>query len=395
MKVCITAHSAKGFGEFVGGSERQSALLARALAERGHEVSYVVAGMAGADRTIDGVRLRGAWDPDGGVRYVRAARRYSRLFSLLREEQADVYYARGASYYTPFVMRAANEVGAVSVLALASDKDFYGPSGKYLFKVGNHRASAVIGPVAHAAFRRWGLRAADVVAVQNDEQAEACTALGLRHGVLPSIVQPPPEELLAVEPACDVVWVGNVFEGRRSKGLEELVTLAALLPHVGFTVIGHLTGESSRAPREALDGMPNVRLLGPQPHTATQRRIVEHRLVLNTSPSEGFSNVMLEGWALGRPSVTLAVNPSELLSTDRLGICAHGDLYALAAAIAALLAEPAAWLAMGARCRDYVSRVHDAGHVVDTFLALATPEERGPATSKVRRVEPRRSPIER
>ena len=312
MKVCLVGHSAAGFvGERVGGSERQSALLARELASRGHDVVYVVTGLAGGDRTVDRVRLRAAWDPQAGVRFVRAAtHRYPRPLSLLREERADVYYSRGAGYYTPFVVRAARDVGARSVLALASDKDLYSQSGKVLFGVRSARLSALIGPLAHAGFRRWALRAADWVAVQNEEQAAACFALGLPHTVLPNIVEPPAQELLAASPRRDAIWAGNVLDGRRSKGLDELVALAELLPAVSFTVAGRIAGESSRAAFGALERLPNVELAGPLSHAQTQLSMAEHRLVLNTSPSEGFSNVMLEGWSLGRPSVTLAVNPS-------------------------------------------------------------------------------------
>jgi glycosyltransferase involved in cell wall biosynthesis len=373
VKVCIVAHSAMGFGEFVGGSERQSALLARALAARGHDVAYVVAGLAGGDRTIDGVRLRAAWDPEAGVRFVRAAtHRYPQLLRILREERADVYYARGAGYYTPFAMRAAREAGAASILAMASDKDLYAASGKVLFKVSSPRLSALVGPVAHAGFRRWGLRAAGCVAVQNQEQAAACASLGLRHGILPSIAELPPPELLSTRPARDVIWVGNVSEGRRSKGIEAFVELAGLLPAVTFTMVGILSGEAALAARATLVGMPNVVLDGQLMHGDTQVRLADHRLVVNTSPSEGFSNVMLEGWALGRPSVTLTVNPSGLLTGDRLGVCGGGDVVAMAAAIAALLAEPVARAAMGARCREYVARVHGAAGVVETFEQLAS-----------------------
>jgi glycosyltransferase involved in cell wall biosynthesis len=371
VKVCLVGHSANAFTEMVGGSERQSALLARALAARGHDVAYIVTGLAGGDRTVDGVRVRVAWDPDAGVRLLRAAtHRYPRLLGMLREERADVYYSRGAGYHTPFVMRAAKDVGAVSVLALASDKDLYAASGKVLFKVRSARLSAVIGPLAHAGFRRWGLRAADWVAVQNKEQAAACAAVGLRHAVLPSIVERPSEELLATTVTRDVIWAGNVFEGRRSKGLEQLVVLAGLLPAVDFTVVGRIGGESSSTALEALERLPNVRLDGQLTHAETQRRMAEHRLVINTSPSEGFSNVMLEGWSLGRPSVTLAVNPSDLLAADRLGICAGGDVRAMAAAIVALLEESKARGAMGSRCRDYVVATHASAAVCAAFEGL-------------------------
>ncbi len=237
MKVCIVAHSAKGFGELVGGSERQSALLARALAARGHDVVYVVAGLAGGDRSIDGVRLRAAWDPQAGMRFLRAAtHRYPRLLRLLRGERADVYYARGAGYYTPFAMRAARDVGAASVLAMASDKDLYSTSGKVLFKTPSARLSALVGPIAHAGFRRWALRAADCVAVQNDEQAAACAALGLRHAILPSIVESPPDRASGDDARARCGLGGQRFRGPPLQGPRRA-------PRAGRTAAG---GHASR-----------------------------------------------------------------------------------------------------------------------------------------------------
>jgi glycosyltransferase involved in cell wall biosynthesis len=372
VKICVVGHSASGFGDRqTGGSERQSALLAIQLAARGHDVTYVVTGLAGDDRDVRGVRLRGAWDPEAGLRFVRAAtHRYPRLLDMLREERADAYYSRGAGFHTPFVVRAARDVGARSVLALASDKDLYPASGRVLFEVPNARLSAAIGPVAHAWFRRWGLHAADWVAVQNEEQAAACATLGLRYAILPNIVEPPPEELLTAAATRDAFWAGNVRDGRRSKGLNELADLAAILPDVSFSVAGTIRGESSRPALEALERLPSVELDGPLSHAETQRRMAHHRLIVNTSPSEGFSNVMLEGWALGRPSVTLAVNPSGLLSGDRLGICGGGDVTTMAAAVVALLEEPAALSAMGRRCRDYVAGAHAAETVCGAFERL-------------------------
>ena len=105
MKVCLVGYSAEGLlTSSAGGSEWQSALLAMSLAGRGHDVTFVVTGYDGIEDTIAGVRLRAGWDPDRGLRFVRAATyRYPRLLAVLRAQEADVYYSRGASFFTPFV----------------------------------------------------------------------------------------------------------------------------------------------------------------------------------------------------------------------------------------------------------------------------------------------------
>ncbi len=371
MKICFVGHSADGLlGSSAGGSERQTALLARELAARGHRVSLVVTGLSGGERVADGVRVVPAWDGQRGVRYLRAVQRYPRLYRLLRAQQADLYYSRGAGFYTPFVVRAARDARARSVLALASDRDLHPSSRFALFAVGGSRLSPLVAWVAYAAYRYWALPAATCVAVQNREQADACAAIGLRAVLLPNILIPPAEELSAITPERDAVWVGNVHDGRRSKGLAALADLARLLPEVTFTVVGTLEGASHRAIVEELRALPNVDLAGALAHAQTQHVIARHRLVLNTSPSEGFSNVMLEGWSLGRPSVTLAVDPSGLLAGDRLGVCAGGDLGAMAAALVELLADDGRREAMGERGRAYV-RTHDPERVCRAFEELA------------------------
>ena len=372
MRICLVGHSAGGLLHSApGGSERQTALLARELAARGHDVSLVVTMPEGEERVVDGVRVIPSWDPHQGVRFVRALTyRYPRLYRLLRGQQADVYYSRGAGFHTPFVVRAARDQGAQSVLALASDLDLHPSSRSVLFAVGGSRLSPLVAWLAHAGYRHWALPAATWVAVQNREQESACEALGLRSVMLHNILLAPPQELAAVVPDRDVIWAGNVLEGRRSKGLGELAELARCLPEVNFTVAGALGGDSHRATIELLRALPNVRLPGSLAHEETQRAMAGHRLVVNTSPSEGFSNVMLEGWALGRPVVTLAVNPSGLLTGDRLGICAGGDLTTMAAAVVALLAEPAARSAMGERGRAYVGETHAPECVCAAFERL-------------------------
>jgi glycosyltransferase involved in cell wall biosynthesis len=373
VRVCLVGYSADGLlTSSAGGSEWQSALLATSLAGRGHDVTFVVTGFSEAELEVSGVKVRSGWDPERGARFVRAATyRYPRLLRVLDAVAADVYYSRGASFFTPFVVLAARRRRAVSMLALASDRDLYPDVAEVLFGLERSRLSPLVARSAHRLYRRWALPSATWVTVQNDEQAAACARLGLRHALLPNIVPDPPLGLADIVPERDALWAGNVLPGRRSKGIEALASLAAALPGVTFTVAGELVGGEHAAAVERLTTLPNVDVRGSLSHDETQRLIAAHRLVVNTSPSEGFSNVMLEAWALGRPCVTLAVNPSGLLTGDRLGVCAASDLTTMAAAVIALLDDPDVRAAMGARGRRYVPAVHGPGVVCGRFESLA------------------------
>jgi glycosyltransferase involved in cell wall biosynthesis len=372
MKICLVGHSAAGLLSLsAGGSERQSALLAMALSARRHDVTFVVTGLVNGEDAVSGVRLRSGWDPERGVRFLRAATyRYPHLYRVLRAEDAEVYYSRGAGFHTPIMVRAARAGNAVCVLGLASDRDLYADSGRVLFGLRGSPLSPLVARLAHRVYRNWALPAADWVAVQNEEQAAACARLSLKYAPVPNIVLDPDADLAGIEPVRDALWAGNVLAGRRSKGLGELAVLADALPGVTFTVVGKIEGAAHRQAIERLVSLPNVDMPGPLTHAETQAAIAAHRLVLNTSPSEGFSNVMLEGWALGRPCVTLAVNPSGLLTGDRLGVCCGGDLATMAAAVVALLGEHSVRRAMADRGRRYVAETHAPDMVCAAFERL-------------------------
>ena len=378
MKVCLVG--AFGYAllrEGTGGSEKQIALLARHFARRGHNVTLLVTDHAGPDRQVDGVTLKAAWDPHKGIRRVRAVTyRYPTLIRRLLHERADLYYVRGTTPFSSVVLRVAGYMDSPGLLGLASDRDLYPDSGRVILQLGPRRRNDVAAYAAWLALQRHALRLADAVVAQNTRQAALCAAMGLPHVLIPSIAEEPPNELQALEPTYDVAWVGNVHtDARRSKGIGELAHLAAGLPDVHFAVVGELGASSIGEYVARLESLPNVDLLGAQTCDEAQWLIARSRVVLNTSPAEGFSNVMLEGWALAKPALTLAVNPNDLLGDGGLGLCADGSIDRLAALLGQSLADDAWLAATGQRAREYVRDVHGADTVCARYeqLAVALP----------------------
>jgi glycosyltransferase involved in cell wall biosynthesis len=373
MRICLVGVRGGGLlGDAIGGSEKQIALLARHFARRGHDVTLVASMYGGADVKVDGVMLRAAWDPDKGLRWLRApAYRFPNLKRVLLGIDADLYYVRGATPFSFSVLKVGRWLGSPALLGLASDRDLHPDSGRVLFGLGASRSHRALGYMAWLGFQRRALHAADVVVVQNSGQAAICAARGLPHALIPSIVEKPPEELLSQSLDYDVVWVGNVYRTRRSKGVDELARLAQSLPAVRFAVVGMLKAATVQAAVARLHALTNVDLLGAMTNAETQRCIARSRVVVNTSPAEGFSNVMLEGWALGKPAVTLTVNPSGLLHEEGLGRCADGDPDVMASLLRAALQDEAWLTVVGQRARGYVRSVHAADVVCARYEQLA------------------------
>jgi glycosyltransferase involved in cell wall biosynthesis len=374
MRICLVGVLGQALlGEGTGGSERQIALLARHFVRRGHRVTMLATDVVGPDRQVDGVILRAAWDPHKGIPRVRAVTyRYPTLAGRLLRERADLYYVRGATPFSPVVLRVARHLDSPGLLGLASDHDLRPESGQVVLGLGSSRSHRVASYAGWIGLQRHALRLADAVVAQNTGQADRCAAMGLPHVVIPSIVEEPRDELLTMDVAYDVVWVGNVdSNARRSKGLDALAELAARVPEVRFAVVGRLKAATVSKQVARLGTLPNVALLGAQPYEEAQRSIARSRMVLNTSPAEGFSNVMLEGWALAKPALTLSVNPSSLLGDDGLGRCANGNLDHLIALLKQSLADEAWLAAAGQRAQEYVRTVHAADAVCSRYEELA------------------------
>jgi glycosyltransferase involved in cell wall biosynthesis len=376
VRVCLVCAYSEGlFGKATGGAERQVALLARTLVERGHKVTVDAWEHEGEDCDADGVAVRSAWDPARGVHWVRAVYRASSLRRVLLEVGADLYYTRGASAYSGIVMRAAHTLDAPALLGLASDRDLTADSGRTIAELGDSLPERALSWLIWRALQRRALFAADVVVAQNDAQATSCVRLRLPHVIIPSIVESPPPDLLACEAAWDVVWAGNVTGRGRRKGVAELLSVAESLPGLRFAVMGGLTDLTVAAELARLERLPNVELLGMLGYQDAQRCLASARLVMNTSPTEGFSNVMLEGWALAKPAVTLAVNPNGLLLDRRwpenratagrsyLGACATGDVALLARLVVDAVSDDLRLNEIGRQCREYVTTNH-AGNAV-------------------------------
>jgi glycosyltransferase involved in cell wall biosynthesis len=237
--------------------------------------------------------------------------------------------------------------------------------------------------------REWrGMQRAVAVSAPSQTLLDAvCARYGAlppRATVVPNPGPPLPAQAWAPTGSQRLLHVGR-FE--RLKGsdlvLDAFAAIAARFPAAELTVVGPDLGmrmpdghKASFAEFVAARGYPatvaaRIRFLGPQPpdEVAALRRA--SALCVVASRYENFPMTVLEAMADGCPLVATAVGgiPEMLRDGDTARLVAP-DAAALATAFAALLADPAAAAACGARARaDYARRFTPAA-VAERMLAF-------------------------
>jgi len=341
---------------YVGGAEIQQARLARVLAARGHDVWMIVADFGQEPRVvIDGVTVERAYRPYGGVPGLRFFHpRWSGVAAALDRVKPDVVYQRTAGVLTGQCALWAKANGRRFVFACAHDFDTL-PRSPFLT---NPRDRF---------FYLWGLRHADTVLAQSEDQVRALEAnFGIDAVRVRNVVDVP--QAARADTAADrVLWIGTLKADKRP---DWVLAAARALPGVPFTIAGGpppppMPDDAARALSAAAAGVPNVELTGAVPPPRVPELLGKAALFVHTSPAEGFPNTLLEAWAHGVPSVSV-VDPDGAIRHGGAGVLA-GDRDDFVQQIRDLMYDPARRSALGAAARQYVLRHHAPAVIARAF----------------------------
>ena len=367
MKICFVAHFAYGAlvgnGQgHVGGVERQTALMARWLADRGHTVSVATWTEGPADdENIDGIRVLKICSADEGLPGLRFVHpRWTALNAALERADADLYYQSCAESVTGQVALWAKRHGRRFIYSVASDPE----------------CDPTL-PILHSFRERWlyrrGLALADCIIAQTGHQQQL-----LKSGFgLASTVLPMPSEVVSAEslvtleaarPASpNVLWIGRLMP---VKNVALFLDIADRLPGINFNLVGGIDQDAvyAEAMLARARSQSNMRVHGKLDRSAVLQQIRSSHVLCCTSDYEGFPNTFLEAWAHGVPVVS-TVDLDGLLQDQALG--RHGsDANCLAAQLQSLVTDSRVRLQMAHNAWDYYYANHHLAGAMPRFEAL-------------------------
>ena len=364
IDLCLVAHLAwgamsGGTAGHVGGVERQTSLMARWLASRGHHPSLVTWDEGQPDGVlVDGVRVVKLCAREAGLPVLRFLHpRWTSLNRALARANAGIYYHNCSEYVTGQVALWARRHGRRFVFSTAHDEDT-DPRLRHL-------------SLRERVLYRYGLRHADrIIAQTRTQQSRLKEHFGRESVVIPMPCPGPgPEETLArpARPGAGrVLWIGRVCEQKRPHLLLEL---ARACPDVGFDLVGPAdTSPYTRAVLEAVRSTPNVRVRGAVPRPKVPALYLAASCLVCTSRDEGFPNTFLEAWSHGLPVVS-TFDPDGLIAERGLGGAA-ADVAELAAGIRHLLLSPEEWRGASERARRHYLDNHTIEGAMSRFEAV-------------------------
>jgi glycosyltransferase involved in cell wall biosynthesis len=328
-----------------GGAETQVFLLSRELARQGLRVCLIVFADPRLEvpSSVCGVEVVSLPPYQPHQHLLGQVREALRIGGTVRQVEARVVVARTAALHVGIVAASAKLTRTAFVFSTANVSDF--------------NPSIDLPKRRDRWLYRLGVKLADAVVVQTEEQVHMCQdAFGKKAVLIKSIVEPVIPRKRAPE---SFLWVGRLVSSKRPLAFVEL---AKSLPDVAFRMVGVRTTDDHLAQQVAAGAsrVPNLELLTQRPRHQLLGLIDRAVAVVNTSQFEGMPNVFLEGWSRGVPALALSHDPGGVITRHRIGTFANDAPDMLAAAADDLWRSRFDQEALAARCRSYVRENHSS-----------------------------------
>lgn len=339
-----------------GGAETQILMLSRALASRGLHVAIIAYGMPDElPSEVDGVQIvprppQVKRPPIGKL--VEAVR----IWQVLWQSPSRTVVYRTAAPHLGLVALYTKVARRRLVFSTANVVDF---QFKQLAR--NRRDLFLYG---------LGVRLADAIVVQTEEQIPLCAASFRRAGHLIKSLSELAEPQQVAPDAF--LWVGRLVSYKQPL---EYLALASAVTEAKFWMIGVPALEEHERPLsdavvQAACEIENLELLAPRPHAEVERIMERAVASVNTAAFEGMPNVLLEGWCRGVPALVLAHDPGGVVTKHDLGGFAGGSSEQLAVLAREQWRTRNDRAALSERCRAYVAAHHAPDVIADQWLKV-------------------------
>ncbi len=384
LKICFVMpfHINEGRG---GGSEVQAWILAKELARRGYNVSYIaqsVQNKQGTIEIIDRVKIR--W-----IRYFYRFRWANAIdyYKALKNENPDIIIQRHSSLVTGIIGFYTKKYDKKFVWMCNEDscpeKWSYLKKQSHLIKDNKTNKIKSIYFLLEAFIndfiRNYGMKHAAHPFSQNKYQRDT---LKREFGIdsfpmysghnKPDLLYSPEKRLQE----GIVLWVANLGSRKRP---ELFIDLARKGEKYGFRFV-MIGGSDDKSYLDCLfkNKSENLEWLGKKSFEQTLEWFDKAAFFVNTSHkiNEGFPNTFIQAWLRGVFVFSLEVDPDDLIRNNKLGYVA-GDIDNILQTLVSLSNKTQDFIEMSKRVIQYANKNHSIQRMTDNFLDIVMKDKDG------------------
>lgn len=371
MKVCIigggTSNALEGHPG--GGAEKQQALIMHGLKSRGINVIVLEYSLKDS-KEINGIKFYPAW--------INSRKSFlsklKNIISQIKVHDVNIVYARGTQIYVAllYLYLKASRSMVKLFWGIAGDHDL---TSKFNYLRVNY-TSSLYGKINKGILFNLSsillFYFSDVIICQTNEQINMCRARSWRKRTvqIPNIYSRSFNNRIKLSKECavDAIWVGK-FNG--TKGEDVLLKIAKDIPEMKIICLGHVTEKfANTITFQEIKKQENISLKGRVPYNEVSKYISKADFVLNTSPSEGFSNVFLEGWDQEKPVISLKVDPNRYLTKGEAGFCAQNSYSKLLVKIRGILNDTEFINYHGKKGKEILIKKHNPELIISQYEHL-------------------------
>ena len=354
MRIAVIAGSDPR--ERMGGAEYQAMLIARGLAEMGHQILFLATYSRDISTYVSGnltiCKIQN-WEKVGLEEFRRS------LGSALESFSPELCY-----------VRRFKDIGFIAKICQVLGIDFVSASSH----------SSETNPMLRTRYLAEFIRHLHSFFSISSSRIHVCNTLSLqrkiqrwypRHSIRTIYNgQPvPPPNSSHNGSSGQIIWVNNLKPWKRP---ELFVDLAAYFPHYSFVMVGRLPDDRYRVKfNNKLKISPeNLEYVGPKAIETVNEMIEQSDLLVYTSrPMEGFANSFLQAWFRGVPTLSLTYPLDGIL--DREGVGRYSkNFHQLVSDVEELMGDEHKRKQMGRRARNYAVRNHTLEKLISNYASL-------------------------
>lgn len=361
-KICILSEYAFssfiGDGSIVGGSELQMSLLAKTLAKKLYDVSFITFQKPNiSHKLLENVKVYNAfYNNKRGYTYLLPQNMY-RLITLLHKIDADIYIKKGYSPLTGIIAFYNQLKNKKFIFIVSSDKN-----------VDSNLDVSTLSNLKNI-FYRYGVENSTMIICQTNHQKNLLKQKIGRDSQIIKNLYSPSKNVNKQKKSSNlkILWVGRLTTGKRA---EIFLKLAKNLPNYNFWMI--VAGEELEyynRLKEETDKIKNLEFIGFVEHDKINEYYRVSSVLVHTSTCEGFPNTFLEAWGNSIPVISLGFDPDEIICNRGLGI--HVENFDdLIKNLDMIMKNDSLRKKMGMQGRKYVEEEHNVTRILNEYEKL-------------------------